>query len=109
MIYEISDAAPADCAAGTHFTANRLHGGGQNLRVRHADNFHICQFAHGPGGIVINTLLRIARAPVLVIKHCVSDAAVGLVHTHKIAAGWERARLSFDFLLWRAARYRKRH
>ena len=56
----------------------------QDLRVGHADNLNIAEFAEGPRRVVVGTPLRIIGAPVLVIEQHVRDPAVGLIHADEI-------------------------
>ena len=50
-----------------------------------ASNLHAEEFAEGPAGIVIGSLLRIVGAPVLVVEQGVGDAGVRLIHADDVA------------------------
>src|ERR1044072_202009 len=63
-----------------------FHRRAQYLRIDDAHYFDVREFAHGPGGVVVDVGLRIVRRPVLVIEQGIGDAAVGLVHADDVTA-----------------------
>src|SRR5205085_10236476 len=90
-----------DAAGGAHLAGDTLHRGLQDFRIDYANHFYVREFAHGPGGVVVDVGLRIVWRPVLIIEQRIGDTAVGLVHTDDVAAGGKCSLVSFGSGSWR--------
>ena len=85
-----------DTACSRH-TTRRFDVAGDALH-RNVEHFDICRpqctnreaFGEGPTGVVVWILLRIVRAPVLIVEERVGDARVRLVHADDVASRWKR-------------------
>ena len=93
VIDEEHGAGASHAALGLDVAGDTLHRDVQDLGVRRAQRAHAEALGEGPAGVVVRILLRIVRAPVLVVEQGVGDARVGLIHADDVAAGGELARL----------------
>ena len=81
-----------NAALGANLAGHALHRRVQNLRIGHTDGLRVEPFRERPARVVVRVLLRVVRAPVLVVEQRVRDARVRLVHSDDVRAGRERSR-----------------
>ena len=95
VVHEENGTAARDAALRTHLAADALHRRVEHFQIDDSRRLHVVQLAKGPAGVVIRRLLRIVRAPVLIIEQRVGNAAVRLIHAHDVPAGRERSASRF--------------
>src|SRR5438105_3282970 len=94
MIDDEDLAASLYPAGRPNFAGHAFHRRSKDLKIRDPHDLHVVEFTEGPAGVIIDILLRIVRAPVLIVEQHIDDPAVGLIHAHDVAAGRELAGFS---------------
>src|SRR5439155_8544913 len=92
VIDHIDAAIAIHSASGAHFAADTFHCRTEHFHVRDANDLYIREFAHGPGGVVIDILLGVVWGPVLIVEQRVSNPAIRLVHAYDVTTGRELSR-----------------
>jgi hypothetical protein len=91
VIHEEDRSAVHDAALRPDVAPHFLHRGVEHLQVEDARGLDVEQLRERPAGVVVRRLLRIVRAPVLIVEQRVRDAAVRLIHADDVGAGGEGA------------------
>src|SRR5207244_9848817 len=79
-------ATAADAACRMNLAIHFLHRRVEYLHISDSYDLHVAQLAECPAGVVVNVLLRIARAPILIIEQNICYATVRLVHAYDVTA-----------------------
>ncbi|NBS60061.1 MAG: hypothetical protein EBS65_24095 [Betaproteobacteria bacterium] len=88
----VDHSRPSDAARRRQRTGDQLHRHVEDLAISNANGLHGETFREGPARVVVRGLLRILRAPVLIVEERVGNTRVRLIHADDVAPRWELTR-----------------